>query len=138
MGDNKNQIDSLIESINKMSMSEMTELIAALQEKFGISPDQLSSMGGASSSGATQEETKKDIKYNVIVKSIADKISGLKAIKGALGIGLAQAGEIVTSVMGGQEMVIKDKLSKADADKLMDDIQKLDEKKAITLTLQEV
>ena len=93
---NKEQI---IEAIESMTVLELSELVKALEEKFGVS---------AAAPVAVAE-------FDVVLTSAgAGKINVIKVVREATGLGLKEAKEIVD----GAPKAVKEKISKADADAL--------------------
>ena len=105
---NKEQI---IEAIESMTVLELSELVKALEEKFGVSaaaPVAVAAAGGAEG-GAAKDS------FDVILKDAgASKINVIKVVREATGLGLKEAKEIVD----GAPKAVKEKISKADADAL--------------------
>ena len=92
---NKEQI---IEAIESMTVLELSELVKALEEKFGVS-------------AAAEEKTEFDV---VLTSAGAGKINVIKVVREATGLGLKEAKEIVD----GAPKAVKEKISKADAEAL--------------------
>ena len=99
---NKEQI---IEAIESMTVLELSELVKALEEKFGVSA--AAPVGAA----AAEEKTEFDV---VLTSAGAGKINVIKVVREATGLGLKEAKEIVD----GAPKAVKEKISKADADAL--------------------
>lgn len=113
---NKEQI---IEAIESMTVLELSELVKALEEKFGVSaaaPVAVAAApaaGGAAAGGAAAAEEKTE--FDVVLTSAgAGKINVIKVVREATGLGLKEAKEIVD----GAPKAVKEKISKADADAL--------------------
>ena len=107
---NKEQI---MEAIENMTVLELSELVKALEEKFGVSAAAPVAMAAAPVAGAAAAEEKTE--FDVILASAgASKINVIKAVREATGLGLKEAKELVD----GAPKAIKEKVSKADADAL--------------------
>lgn len=108
---NKEQI---IEAIEQMTVLELSELVKALEDKFGVSaaaPVAVAAAPAAGAAAATEEKTE----FDVILTSAGDKkIAVIKAVREATGLGLKEAKELVD----GAPKAVKEKISKADADAL--------------------
>ena len=105
---NKEQI---MEAIENMTVLELSELVKALEEKFGVSAAAPVAMAAAPVAGAAAAEEKSE--FDVILASAgASKINVIKAVREATGLGLKEAKEIVD----GAPKAIKEKVAKADAD----------------------
>lgn len=110
---NKEQI---IEAIESMTVLELSELVKALEEKFGVSaaaPVAAAPAAGGAAGGAAAAEEKTE--FDVVLTSAgAGKINVIKVVREATGLGLKEAKEIVD----GAPKAVKEKISKADADAL--------------------
>ena len=100
---NKEQI---IEAIESMTVLELSELVKALEEKFGVS-----AAAPVAVAAAPEEKTEFDV---VLTSAGAGKINVIKVVREATGLGLKEAKEIVD----GAPKAVKEKISKADADAL--------------------
>ena len=108
---NKEQI---IEAIESMTVLELSELVKALEEKFGVSaaaPVAVAAAPAAGGAAAAEEKTEFDV---VLTSASAGKINVIKVVREATGLGLKEAKEIVD----GAPKAVKEKISKADADAL--------------------
>ena len=106
---NKEQI---IEAIESMTVLELSELVKALEEKFGVSAAAPVAVAAApAAGGAAEEKTEFDV---VLTSAGAGKINVIKVVREATGLGLKEAKEIVD----GAPKAVKEKISKADADAL--------------------
>lgn len=107
---NKEQI---MEAIENMTVLELSELVKALEEKFGVSAAAPVAMAAAPVAGVAAAEEKSE--FDVILASAgASKINVIKAVREATGLGLKEAKELVD----GAPKAVKEKVSKADADAL--------------------
>ena len=106
--------DQIIEAIEQMTVLELSELVKALEEKFGVSaaaPVAVAAAPAAGAAAAAEEQTE----FDVILTSAGDKkIAVIKAVREATGLGLKEAKELVD----GAPKAVKEKISKADADAL--------------------
>lgn len=107
---NKEQI---IEAIESMTVLELSELVKALEEKFGVSAAAPVAVAAAPAAGgaAAEEKTEFDV---VLTSAGAGKINVIKVVREATGLGLKEAKEIVDSA----PKAVKEKISKADAEAL--------------------
>lgn len=86
---------TIIETIEKMSVLDLNELVRAFEKRFGVSAQAASSAGAgaASSAGAGAEEK---ATFNVELKEGgAQKIAVIKVVKEVLGLGLKEAKDLV-------------------------------------------
>jgi len=102
----------LIAQIEKMSVMDLHELVKALEEKFGVSAAAVAVAGPAAAAAPAGDE-KSSFKVE-LTDAGAQKISVIKAIKEALGLGLKEAKDLVDAAPS----VIKEDMKKEDAEAL--------------------
>ncbi len=104
---------ALVESIEKLSVLELSELVKVLEDKFGVSAAAPMMMGAApAAAGAAAEE--KD-EFTVELTAAGDnKINVIKVVREVTGLGLKEAKDIVD----GAPKAIKENMPKADAEAL--------------------
>ncbi len=105
---------SLVESIEKLSVLELSELVKVLEEKFGVSasaPVAVAAPGAVAEAGAVAEKTEFDVELTAAGNS---KIQVIKVVKEITGLGLKEAKDIVD----GAPKVIKEKVAKAQAEEM--------------------
>lgn len=106
--------EQFIESIEKLSVAELNELVKALEEKFGVSAASFAASAGPAAGGAAEGGEEKD-SYNVILKDAgAAKIQVIKALRELTGLGLKEAKDIADKAGS----VVKEGVKKADADNM--------------------
>mgnify|MGYP003401080728 FL=1 len=110
--------DQILDAIASMSVLEVSELVKAMEEKFGVTAAVAVAAGpvaGAAAGGA-EEQTE----FTVTLESFdaAKKIPVIKAVREITGLGLGEAKALVE----GAPKVLKENVSKADADKMIADI----------------
>ena len=90
--------DEMIKAIEEMTVLELSELVKALEEKFGVSAAApvampVMAMPGAGAAAATEEEK---TEFDVIYKAPgANKINVIKVVREVTGLGLKEAKELV-------------------------------------------
>ena len=105
--------DQIIEAIESMTVLELSELVKALEEKFGVSA--AAPLAVAAAPAAAAEAAAEKTEFDVILASAgASKIAVIKAVREATGLGLKEAKALVD----GAPAPVKEKISKADADAL--------------------
>ncbi|MBP1039038.1 50S ribosomal protein L7/L12 [Serratia fonticola] len=103
--------DQIIEGVAALSVMEIVELIAAMEEKFGVSAAAAVAAGPAAAVEAAEEKTE----FDVVLKGIgANKVAVIKAVRGATGLGLKEAKDLVESAPA----ALKEGISKDDAEAL--------------------
>ncbi len=113
MSDKYNKI---IEEIEKLTALELSELVKALEEKFGVSASMPMAMTGAAAAGdgeakAEEEKTAFDV---VLTKAGEQKIAVIKVVRGVTDKGLQEAKQLVDTA----PQVIKSGVNKAEAEEL--------------------
>ena len=110
--------EEIMQAIENMSVLELSELVKALEEKFGVSAAAPVAVAAAPAAGAAAAEEKTE--FDVILASAgASKINVIKVVREATGLGLKEAKELVD----GAPKAIKEKISKADADALKEKLE---------------
>lgn len=116
------KFNDIIEKVEKLTVIELSELVKALEEKFGVSAAAMAVAGGAGA-GATSAEEK--TAWNVILKAAGDqKINVIKVVKEAAGIGLKEAKDLVEAA----PKAVKEGMKREEADELK---KKLEEAGAV-------
>jgi large subunit ribosomal protein L7/L12 len=102
--------EEIIEAIKGMSVLELSELVKACEEEFGVSAAApVAVAGGAAAAPAAEEKTD----FNVVLKeSGAQKIKVIKVVRELTGLGLKEAKEIVD----GAPKTLKEGVAKEEAD----------------------
>ena len=107
--------EEIMEAIESMTVLELSELVKAMEEKFGVSaaaPVAVAAAPGAAAGGAAAEEKSE---FDVVLASAGDKkINVIKAVREATGLGLKEA----KALGDGAPAPVKEKVSKADAEAL--------------------
>ena len=104
--------EQIMEAIESMTVLELSELVKALEEKFGVSAAAPVAVAAAAPAAAAAEEK---TEFDVILASAgASKINVIKVVREVTGLGLKEAKELVD----GAPKAVKEKVSKADADAL--------------------
>ncbi len=86
--------DQMIESIEKMSVLELSELVKALEEKFGVSAVPVAVAAAGAPVGAAVAEEKTD--FTVMLTGFgANKIGVIKVVRELTGLGLKEAKDLV-------------------------------------------
>ena len=107
--------DQILEAIENMTVLELSELVKAMEEKFGVSaaaPVAVAAAGGAAPAAAGGEEKSE---FTVVLAAAGDKkINVIKAVREATGLGLKEAKELVD----GAPKPVKENVGKAEAEEL--------------------
>ncbi|MCE1804879.1 50S ribosomal protein L7/L12, partial [Enterobacter hormaechei] len=103
MSINKEQI---LDAVATMSVMDVVELISMMEEKFGVSAAAaVAVVGGAAE--AVEEQTEFDV---ILTGAGANKVAVIKAVRGATGLGLKEAKDLVESAPA----ALKEGISKDD------------------------
>ncbi|MFC2604000.1 MAG: 50S ribosomal protein L7/L12 [Treponema sp.] len=111
--------DQILDAVANMTVLEVSELVKAMEEKFGVTAAvAVAAAPGAAAGGAAAEE---QTEFTVTLEKIdpAKKIPVIKAVRTITGLGLGEAKALVE----GAPKVLKEGVSKADADKMIADIK---------------
>ena len=105
-------IAKIIEQIKSMTVLELSELVKAIEEEFGVSAAATAvAVAGAPAAGGGADEEKSE--FEVILKEAgASKMSVIKAVKDITGLGLKEAKELVDNA----PKTVKEGVSKTDAE----------------------
>ena len=111
------KVTALIEEVKGLSVLELSELVHALEEAFGVSAAAAAVAAPAAGAAAEVEEK---TEFDVILKAAgASKLNVIKVVRAATGLGLKEAKELVDNA----PKPIKEAISKEDAEKLAEDLK---------------
>lgn len=106
------KVVKLIEDVKSLTVLELSELVKALEEEFGVSaaaPVAVAAAPAAGAAPAAEEKTE----FDAILANVgAEKIKVIKVVREATGLGLKEAKELVDSA----PKPIKEGISKEDAE----------------------
>lgn len=107
--------EEMLDTIANMSVMEVVELISAMEEKFGVSAAAAVAAAPAAAGGGDAAAAEEQTEFNVILSSFGDnKVAVIKAVRGATGLGLKEAKDLVESAPS----PIKEGVDKAEAEEL--------------------
>jgi large subunit ribosomal protein L7/L12 len=105
--------EDMLETISNMSVMEVVDLISAMEEKFGVSA--AAAVAAAPAGGGDAAVAEEQTEFDVILANFGEnKVSVIKAVRGATGLGLKEAKDLVESAPA----PIKEGVPKAEADEL--------------------
>ncbi|HCJ09879.1 MAG TPA: 50S ribosomal protein L7/L12 [Clostridiales bacterium] len=111
------KVDEIIEAVKGLTVLELSQLVKALEEEFGVSaaaPVAVAPAAAAPAAGAAAAEEEKS-EFDVILKSAGDKkIQVIKAVREITGLGLKEAKDLVD----GAPKPVKEKVSKEEAESI--------------------
>ena len=108
------KVVKLIEDVKSLTVLELSELVKALEEEFGVSaaaPVAVAAAGAAPAAEAAAEKTEFDV---VLAEVGAEKIKVIKAVREITGLGLAEAKALVD----GAPKTVKEAVGKDDAEEM--------------------
>ena len=105
------KVTAIIEEVKGLSVLELSELVHALEEAFGVSAAAAAAAPAAAAAAPVEEKTEFDV---VMTDFGAEKIKVIKEVRGILGLGLAEAKALVEGVPA----KIKEAVSKEEAEEL--------------------
>ena len=112
--------DQILDAIASMTVLEASELVKAMEEKFGVTATvAVAAAPGAVAGGAAEEE---QTEFTVSLEGFdaAKKIAVIKAVKAITNLGLGEAKALVE----GAPKVIKEGVSKEEAQKIKETVEK--------------
>ena len=103
----------LLDAIGSLTLIEASELVKAMEEKFGISA--AAPVAVVAAAGAAAEAVEEQTEFDVILKEAgANKIAVIKEVRTITNLGLKEAKELVEA--GGK--AVKEKATKEEAEKI--------------------
>ena len=110
----------LIEEIKKMSVLELSELIKALEEEFGVSAQAVAAAAPAAAAGDGGAEEEASSTVDVVLTGAGDKkIQVIKVVRAATGLGLKEAKALVDEA----PKPIKEGIDRDEAEKLKGELE---------------
>ena len=89
------KITSILETLDTLTVIELSELVSAVEERYGVSA--AAAVAGPAAAAAPAEEEKTE--FDVVLKEVgANKIAVIKVVRAATGLGLKEAKEIVDNL----------------------------------------
>ena len=110
-------VETILESIEKLTLLEAAELVKAMEEKFGVSAAAPVAVAAApAAAGAAAPADDPDAEVSVILASVpADKkIAVLKEVRNITGLGLKEAKDLVEAA----PKAVKENIKKAEAEEI--------------------
>ncbi|WP_340679637.1 50S ribosomal protein L7/L12 [Paraglaciecola sp.] len=109
--------EDILNAIAEMPVMDLVELIAAAEEKFGVTA---TAAVAAAAPAAAAEAAAEQTEFDVIMTSFgANKVAVIKCVRSATGLGLKEAKDLVEAA----PKAIKEGVSKADAEALKKELE---------------
>ena len=106
------KVTNLIEEVKALTVLELSELVKALEEEFGVSAAAPAAVAVAAAPAGDAPAAEEKTEFDVILKAPgANKINVIKIVKEVTGLGLKEAKEVVE----GAPKAVKEGISKDDA-----------------------
>ena len=105
-------VESILESIEKLTLLEAAELVKAMEEKFGVSaaaPVAVAAVAAPAAADAPAEATEVSV---ILASAGANKIAVLKEVRAITGLGLKEAKDLVDAA----PKAVKENIKKEEAD----------------------
>ena len=116
-------VESILESIEKLTLLEAAELVKAMEEKFGVSAAAPVAVAAAPAAGAADAGEAADAEVTVVLASAgANKIAVLKEVRAITGLGLKEAKDLVD----GAPKPVKENVKKEDAEAIKKQLEAAD------------
>jgi large subunit ribosomal protein L7/L12 len=103
----------ILDKISSMTVLELSDLIKAMEEKFGVSAAAAVSVAAPAVGGAAAPAAEEQTEFTVVLASFGEnKVNVIKAVRELTGLGLKEAKDLVD----GAPKPVKEGVSKADAE----------------------
>ena len=103
----------ILDKISSMTVLELSELIKAMEDKFGVSAAAAVAVAGPAAGAAPAAAAEEQTEFTVMLASFGEnKVNVIKAVRELTGLGLKEAKDLVD----GAPKPVKEGISKADAD----------------------
>ena len=103
----------ILEKISSMTVLELSELISAMESKFGVSAAAAVAVAGPASGAAPAAAAEEQTEFTVVLSAIGEnKVNVIKAVRELTGLGLKEAKDLVD----GAPKPVKEGVNKADAE----------------------
>ena len=112
--------EEILDAIANMTVMEVVELIAAMEEKFGVTAAAAVVAAPAAGGGAEAAAVEEQTEFNVVLTAFGEnKVNVIKAVRAVTGLGLKEAKDAVEGV----PTVLKEGVSKDEAAKIKKDLE---------------
>jgi large subunit ribosomal protein L7/L12 len=114
--------EELMETIENMTVLELSELVKALEERFGVSATAVAAapVAGAAGDGAAAAAEEEQTEFDVVLQAAGDKkIQVIKVVRAATGLGLKEAKALVDEAPN----PVREGVSREDAEALQNQLQ---------------
>lgn len=107
------KVTKLIEDVKALTVLELSDLVKALEEEFGVSAAAPVAVAAAPAAGGAAPAAEEKTEFNVVLAEVgAEKVKVIKAVREITGLGLVDAKALVD----GAPKAVKEGVSKEDAE----------------------
>ncbi|MCQ2579502.1 MAG: 50S ribosomal protein L7/L12 [Treponemataceae bacterium] len=111
--------DQILDAIASMTIIELSDLVKAIEEKFGVTAAAPVVMAGGAAGGAAAAEEQTEFNVTLEAADPAKKIAVIKAVREVTGLGLKEAKDLVE----GAPKALKEGVSKDEAAKIKSTVE---------------
>jgi large subunit ribosomal protein L7/L12 len=112
--------EQIIDAIAEKSLVEVMELVKAMEDKFGVSAAAPVAVAAGPAAAAAAPAAEAQTEFNVVLAATGEKkVEVIKVVRAVTGLGLKEAKDLVE----GAPQVVKEAVSKEDADKIKKDLE---------------
>lgn len=112
--------DQILEAIENMTVLELSELVKALEEKFGVSAAAPMAVAMPGAAAGAAPEAEEQTEFDVVLTSAGDKkIQVIKVVRELTGLGLKEAKDLVDAAPN----AVKEGISKAEAEEIKEKLE---------------
>jgi large subunit ribosomal protein L7/L12 len=103
----------ILDKISSMTVLELSELIKAMEDKFGVSAAAAVAVAGPAAAAAPAAAAEEKTEFTVVLAAVGEnKVNVIKAVRELTGLGLKEAKDLVD----GAPKPVKEAIPKADAE----------------------
>jgi len=105
--------EDIMNAIAEMTVMQVVELVAAMEEKFGVSAAAAVAVAAAPAGAGEAAEVEEQTEFDIVLSAVGDKkVNVIKAVRAITGLGLKEAKDLVD----GAPSTVKEAVSKAEAE----------------------
>ena len=109
------KVTQLIEEVKALTVLELSELVKALEEEFGVSAAAPVAVAAAPAAGSAAPAAEEKTEFDVVLAAVgAEKIKVIKAVREITGLGLGEAKALVEAA----PKAVKEGVAKDEADSM--------------------
>jgi large subunit ribosomal protein L7/L12 len=112
--------EEILNAIAQMSLIDITDLVKAMEEKFGVSAAAPVAVAAVAGAGAAAPAVEEKTEFTVVLKAAGEKkVEVIKAVRAITGLGLKEAKDLVE----GAPQTVKEAVGKDDAAKFKKELE---------------